>query len=88
MWFDAESSFSEHIQKTCKACFLQIHDLCRTRQYLTLEVAFLAAYMPWLVVVLTILTLCLEVCRVSYFHSLAYILTNRRKYAHVTSILK
>ena len=31
MWFDADFSFSEHIQKTCIACFLQMRDLGRIR---------------------------------------------------------
>ena len=43
MWFDAEFSFSEHIKKICKACFLQMRDLRRIRKYLTPEVAVLAA---------------------------------------------
>ena len=43
VWFDAEFSFSEHVKRTCKACFLQMHDLRRIRQYLTPEVAVLAA---------------------------------------------
>ena len=43
MWFDADFSFSEHIKRTCKACFLQMRDLRRIRKYLTPEVA------PWLV---------------------------------------
>ena len=43
VWFDVEFSFSEHVKRTCKACFLQMHDLCRIRQYLTPELAVLAA---------------------------------------------
>ena len=43
VWFDAEFSFSKHVKRTCKACFLQMHDLRRIRQYLTPEVAVLAA---------------------------------------------
>ena len=43
VWFDAEFSFSEHVKRTCKACFLQMRDLHRIRQYLTPEVAVLAA---------------------------------------------
>ena len=43
VWFDAEFSFSEHVKRTCKACFLQMRDLHRIRQYLTTEVAVLAA---------------------------------------------
>ena len=43
VWFDADFSFSEHIKRTCKVCFLQMHDLRRIRKYLTLEVAVLAA---------------------------------------------
>ena len=42
-WFDAEFSFSEHVKRTCKACFLQMGDLLRIRQYLTAEVTVLAA---------------------------------------------
>ena len=42
VWFDAELSFCEHVKRTCKACFLQMRDLCRIRQYLTQEVAVLA----------------------------------------------
>ena len=36
-------SFQKHVHKTCKACFLQMHNLRRIRQYLTQEVAILAA---------------------------------------------
>ena len=43
VWFDADFSFSEHIKRTCKACFLQMRDLRRIRKYLTSEVAVLAA---------------------------------------------
>ena len=43
MWFDTDFSFSEHIKRTCKACFLQMRDLRRIRKYLTPEVAVLAA---------------------------------------------
>ena len=31
MWFDADFLSSEHIQKTCKACFLQMRDLGQIR---------------------------------------------------------
>ena len=41
--FDTEFSFSEHVKRTCKARFLQNRDLHRIRQYLTPEVAVLAA---------------------------------------------
>ena len=51
--------------------------------------------MPWLVVVWTIVSLCLKVCHVSNQHklqsvqnTLARIVTNHRKYAHVAPILK
>ena len=43
MWFDADFSFSEHIKRTCKACFVQMHDHRRIRKFLTFEVAVLAA---------------------------------------------
>ena len=35
VWFDADFSSSEHIKRTCKACFLQMRDLRRIRKYLT-----------------------------------------------------
>ena len=43
VWFDAEFCLSEHVKRTCKACFLQMRGLHRKRQYLTPEVAVLAA---------------------------------------------
>ena len=43
VWFDADFSFTEHVKMTCKVCFLQIRDLRRIRQYITPEVAVLAA---------------------------------------------
>ena len=46
VWFGADLSFSEHVQKTCKACFRGMLDHCKIRQYLIPEVAVLAA-MPW-----------------------------------------
>ena len=42
VWFDAHFSFTEHV-KICKACFIQMLDLRRIRQYLTPKVAVLAA---------------------------------------------
>ena len=43
VWFDADFSFSEHVKMTCKACFLQMRDLRRIRQYDTPEVPVLDA---------------------------------------------
>ena len=60
VWFDADFSLSEHVKRTSKACFLQMCDLHRIRQYLTPEVAVLAAN-PWLVAVWITVTLCLGV---------------------------
>ena len=94
VWFDAEFSLSEHVKKTCKACFLQMHDLRRIRQYLTPEVAVLAAN--------ALVSSCLDYCNslfrgLSCFNqhklqsiqnTLARIVTNHEKYAHVTPILK
>ena len=94
VWFDAEFSFSEHVKRTCKACFLQMRDLRRIRQYLTPEVAVLAAN----ALVSSRLDYCNSLFRgLSCFNqhklqsiqnSLAQIGTNHRKYAHVTPILK
>ena len=94
MWFDAEFSFSEHVKQTCKACFLQMHGLRRIRQYLTPEVVVLAAN----ALVSSRLNYCNSLFRgLSCFnlHKLqsiqnthARIVTNHRKYAHVTPILK
>ena len=94
MWFEAECSFSEHIKKTCKACFLQMLDLRRIGKYLTAEVAVLAAK--------ALVSSCLDYCN-SLFRgltclnphrlqsiqiTLTRIVTNHRMYAHVTPILK
>ena len=94
VWFDAEFSLSEHVKRTCKACFLQMLDLRRIRQYLTPEVAVLAANG----LVSSRLDHCNSLFRdLSCFNqhklqsiqnTLAWIVTNHRKYAHVTPILK
>ena len=94
VWFDAEFSFSEHVKRTCKACFLQMHDLRRIRQYLTPEVAVLAEnalvnsqldYCNCLVRGLSCFNLHVLQSIPNY---LAHIVTNHRKYTHVTPILK
>ena len=94
VWFDAECSFSEHVKRTCKACFVQMRDLCRIRQYLTPKVAVLATN----ALVSSYLDYCNSLFRgLSCFNlhklqsiqnTLACIVTNHRKYAHVTPILK
>ena len=94
VWFDAEFSFSEHVKRTCKACFLQMCDLRRIRQYLTPEVAVLAAN----ALVSSRLDYCKSLFRgLSCFNlhklqsiqnTLARIITDHRKYAHVAPILK
>ena len=94
VWFDAEFSFSEHVKRTCKACFLQMCGLHKIRQYLSPEVAVLAAN-P---LVSSHLDYCNSQFRgLSCFNqhklqsiqnTLARIVTNHRKYAHVTPILK
>ena len=43
VWFNVDFSFSEHVQKICIAFFLLKHNLRGIRQYLTYEVAVLAA---------------------------------------------
>ena len=94
VWFDADFSFSEHIKRTCKACFLQMRDLRRIRKYLTSEVAVLAAD----ALVSSRLDYCNSLFRglsgfnqhklQSIQNTLARIVTNHRKYAHVTPILQ
>ena len=61
-------SFSKHLQKTCKACLLQMSDLLRIRQYLTLEVAVLAAN--------ALVSSCLNYCN-SLFRGLSIITSCR-----------
>ena len=94
VWFDADFSFSDHIKRTCKAYFLQMHDFRRIRSISLLKWQFLLQ-MPWLVVVWTIVTLCSEVCPVSistnckvFRTPLLVLLQIMIKYAHVTSILQ
>ena len=94
VWFDADFSFSEHIKRTCKAYFLQMRDLRRIRKYLTPEVAVLAAN----ALVSSRLDYCNSLFRgLSSFiqyklqsiqNTLARIVTNHGKYAHVTPILQ
>ena len=86
--------FSEHIKRTCKVCLLQMCDLRRIRKYLTPEVAVLAAN----ALVSSHLDYCNSLFRglsgfnqhklQSIQNTLACIVTNHRKYAHVTPILQ
>ena len=94
VWFDAEFFFSEHLKRTCKACFLQMCDLQRIRQYLTPEVAVLPAN----ALVSSRLDYCNSLFRglqcfsqhklQSIQKTLVDIATNHRSYAHITPILK
>ena len=94
VWFDADFSFSEHIKRTCKACFLQMRDLCRIRKYLTSEVAVLAAN----ALVSSRLDYCNSLFRglsgfnqhklQSIQNTLARIVTNHRKYSGSPSYFK
>ena len=78
----------------CKACFLQMRDIRRKRQYLTPEAVVLAAN----ALVSSHLDYCNSLFRgLSCFnkhklrsiqYTLAHIVTKHRKYAHVTHILK
>ena len=92
MCFDAEFSFSEHVKRTCKACFLQMRDLRRIRQYFTPEVAVLAAnalVSSRLDYSLFRGLSCFNQHKLqSIQNTLTHIVTNHRKYAHVTPILK
>ena len=94
VWFNAEFSFSERVKRTGKAFFLQMRDLRKIRQHLTSEVAVLAAN----ALVSSRLDYCNSLFRsLSCFNlhklqsiqnTLARIVTNYRRYAHVTPILK
>ena len=94
MWFDADFSFSENVKMTCKACFLQMRDLRRIRQYLTPEVAVLAAnalvssHQNYCNSLFTGLSCFNQNKLQSILNRLARIVTNHRKYTHVTPILK
>ena len=89
VWFDADFSFSEHIKRTCKACFHQMRDLRRVRKYLTSEVAVLAAN----ALVSSRLDYCNSLFRglsgfnqhklQSIQNTLARIVTNHRKYTQL-----
>ena len=86
--------FSEHVTRTCKACFIQLCNLRRIRQYITREVAILAAN----ALVSSRLDYCNSPLRgISSFNekklqsiqnTLAHIVSNKRKLDHVTPILK
>ena len=89
VWFAADCSFSEHIKKTCTACFLQMHDLHRVGWYLTEEVDVLVAN----ALVSSRLDYCNSLFRClswfsqnklqSIWNTLACIVTNHGKYDHV-----
>ena len=93
-WFDAEFSFSEHVKRTSNLFFLQMRYLHRIQQYLTQEVAVLAAN----ALVSSRLDYCNSLFRglpcfnlhklQSIQNTLARVVTNHRKYARVTPILK
>ena len=94
MGFDAKLFFSEHVKKTCKASFLQMRDLRRIREYLTPEVAVFAAN----ALVSSRSDHCYSLFRglsclnqhklQSIQNTLACVVTNHKRYAHVTPILK
>ena len=39
VWFDADFSFSKHVQKVCKGCFCQLRDFRNIRQFLIQDAA-------------------------------------------------
>ena len=86
VWFDAEFSLSEHVKRICKACFLQMRDLRRIRQYLAPEVAVLAvnALVSSRLDYCNSLFRCLSCFNLhklqSIQNTLARIVTNQRKY--------
>ena len=41
--FDSDFSFTKHVKSVCKLCFIQMRDLRQIRQYLTRDVALMAA---------------------------------------------
>ena len=43
VWFDSDFSFTKHVKNVCKLCFIQMRDLRQIRQYLTRDVALMAA---------------------------------------------
>ena len=44
VWFDTNSSLSDHVRNICKTCFFQMCDLRRVRQMRTDEAVILAGY--------------------------------------------
>ena len=63
VWFDAKFSSSEHVNTTCKACFLQNVTFVEKDNFL-LQNRQSLLQIPWLVVIWTTITLCSEVCHV------------------------
>ena len=43
VWFDSDFSFTKHVKSVYKLCFIQMRDLRQIRQYLTHDVALMAA---------------------------------------------
>ena len=94
VWFDANFSFGDHVRNICKACFIQMRDLMRVRQYLTDDAAILAAN----VLLSSRLDYCNSLFRsLSSFHmrklqciqnTLRRIVTNCNRYSWASPILK
>ena len=61
VWFDAEVSLSDHVSSICRSSFLQLRELRRIRQYLSLDSARLVAN-ALLPAALIIATFSYEVC--------------------------
>ena len=58
VWFDADLSLSDHISSICRRYFLQLRELRRIRQYLSLDSARLVAN--------ALVTSCLIMATLSY----------------------
>ena len=89
--FLSQNMFKKLVKPALSGCvtFIELLDGILLKKGLSL------LHMPWLVVVWTIVTVFLEVCHVSVSTSwqsiqntLAHIVTNHRKHAHITPILK
>ena len=94
VWFDADFSFSKHIQNVCKSCFIQLRDFRSIRQFLTQDAAVSVAN----AFVNSRLEYCNSLFRnLSKFNlhrlqsiqnSAARIVTNSSKYTRITPVLK
>ena len=94
IFFDSGFTFSNHVASVCKSCFVHLRDLRRIRRFLpksaaiALANALISSRLDYCNSLFTSLS-CKDLHRLQCIqNSLARIVTNTHKYAHITPTLK